>query len=114
MTRRKRSDYGRGHALHVNIRLRKIGEKPTRKEVAAVLDYMISRGKVPKGWEFAIIEWTHVRDASRGWRRGNIRDLRGPLTQALDYLAGHARIGIDQSKSRGNVWEIEIAMETGV
>ena len=104
---RKRSH----HSLNVNIRLRTRGMKPTKANVEEVLETILDRGRVPKGWEFAMIRWTHSRTGTTGWRRGTIQDLHGQFELVIPDLLENLRIGVDRAKSGGDVWEIEIALE---
>jgi hypothetical protein len=104
--RRKKSQ----HALHTNFRLQKIGAKPTRKEVENVFERILDTHRIPKGWKLAAIEWSHTKDGSRGWHEGSMRDL-GQFDQVMEYLLEKMRIGVVRGKSKGDVWEIEIAME---
>lgn len=113
MARRRSSEYRRQsqHALHTNIRLQKIGDKPTKAEVRDVMQSILDRGRVPKGWRFAMIEWTHAKSGTTGWREGSLSDLTGPFELVMNRLISSMRIGIDRAKSGGDVWEIEIATE---
>ncbi len=113
MARISRRDFRRReqHALHTNFRLQKTGAKPTEEEVEDVFERIRDTHRVPKGWKLAAIEWTHAKSGSRGWHTGTMRDL-GQFDYVMEYLLENGmRIGIDRAKSKGNVWEIEIAME---
>jgi hypothetical protein len=113
MARINRRDYKRKksqHALHTNFRLQKIGTKPTRKEVEEVWERIKETHRVPKGWKIAAIEWNHSKSGTRGWIEGSLKDLT-QFDTVMDFLEENMRIGIDRAKSRGEVWEIEIAME---
>jgi hypothetical protein len=101
------------HALHVNIRLQFTGEKPDEETVEDVFNRIHETGRVPKGWKFAIIRWTHSQSGSGGWREGNIRDLtRGQFQYVLqDMIDNGLRIGIVRKRGQADVWEIEIALE---
>lgn len=112
MARLNRRDFRKKsqHALHTNFRLQKIGKKPTREEVETVFERILETHRIPKGWKLAAIEWTHAKGGTRGWREGSIRDL-GQFDYVMDFLLDDMRIGIDRAKSKGEVWEIEIAME---
>lgn len=72
---------------------------------------ILDTGRVPKGWKFSAIEWTHARDGIRGWKEGNLRDLLGPFEEVMQRLIESMRIGIVRAKRGGDVWEIEIATE---
>jgi len=91
--------------------MRKTGIKPTKAEAEDVLISVQEGGRVPKGWEIAVIRWTHAKDASSNWRKGNVKDLRDNFGDVIEYLLENIRIGIDRAKSGGDVWEIEIALE---
>lgn len=124
MARISRRDFKREgqHALNVNVRMRKVGDKPTIEEAEEVLQDIQQGGRVPKGWEIAVIRWTHAKDATSHWRSGDVKDLRQNFGDVIDYLLENitididrakrgVRVGVDRAKSSGDVWEIEIAME---
>lgn len=113
MARISRRDFRKAeqHALNVNVRLRTRGTKPTRAEVRSVLTEIQESGRVPAGWQVAMIRWTHAKSGTGNWRKGNVKDLRDNFGDVIEYLLENMRIGVDRAKSRGDVWEIEIAME---
>lgn len=97
--------------MNVNVRMRKTGPKPTKAEAEGVLISIQDGGKVPKGWEVAVIRWTHAEGGSGNWRKGNVRDLRENFADVWEYLVENLRVGVDRARSGGDVWEIEIALE---
>lgn len=71
--------------LHLKIRLKKNGAKPTRNEVLEVLDYIIDNGDVPAGWEFHAIDWAKPNSEGQG-DVSDVQSFRAVLEVMRDEL----------------------------
>lgn len=84
--------HARNHRVSINIRLRRhksLGGPPTAEEVRDVLQQLLDTGVVPRGWQFAAIEWGRPDTAYAGWRQGRLRDfdaLRDVIQWEIDNL----------------------------
>lgn len=61
---------GANAPIMVNVRLRRHKRfgKPTASEVRAALQFILSTGTVPTGWDFAAVNWRHPQSADKSWR----------------------------------------------
>ncbi len=99
---------GRGHGKAlVNVRLRHKRGKTTVGEARAALRSLIRTGTVPKGWQFAAVEWYHpgprvrrtaeeMREAgvaSGEWTEGDIEDF-DRFRPMLEHLLDSITVGV--------------------
>ena len=115
MARRRSKEYRRKksqHRLHTEIRLRKVGAKPTREEMEEAYEHIRDTQRVPRGWKLAIVEWSHAANASKGWIEGDLSDVFSDMETVLPYLEESLHVGIDRKKSKpeSDIWEILITM----
>lgn len=89
--------HARNHRIAVNIRLRRhksLGGRPTAAELREVLQYMLDTdGRIPRGWQFAAIEWRNPSMASQEWRSGRIADF-SVFREAIEYELNNLRMAI--------------------
>lgn len=91
----------------VNIRLRWRGPgRKTAGEAREALRSILHSHEVPKGWQFAAINWGHPRthealdsarqrlQASDGWTEGNIDDLFEKFEGLIEALEGRIQVGV--------------------
>lgn len=79
--------------IMLNIRIRRRGPKPTREEVVSVLQEILSTETVPRGWQFAAINWRHPNKASQGWRTGRLSDFHS-LAAVIQTALHSARVAV--------------------
>lgn len=93
----KVDDYGRARKksspVMLNIRLRRRVPKgtppPTREEVLEVLQHIVDRREVPRGWSFAFIEWRNPNKRVAEWTEGTITDVEA-FSALLSMVAADA------------------------
>ena len=101
---RKRKQNG---PVLVNVRLRWKGAgRKTAGEAREALRTIQRTHEVPKGWQFAAIEWGHPRThegleaarerlrATDGWTEGNIDDLFEKFGGLFEVLEGKLQVGV--------------------
>lgn len=76
-----------GGPVMVNIRLRKVGGKPTAGEVRRVIQHILDTGgEVPDGWQFAGIDWRNPRRSTSEFVSGTIDDFDAFRAVLLESL----------------------------
>jgi hypothetical protein len=87
--------YGRqasGGAVRVNLRVRRVPPGPlTRADAEGVFAAIVDTGRVPRGFQLAVMDWQNPKKATPRWVSGNVADL--DAFGAVLAMATHGRRG---------------------
>lgn len=95
---------GKASPVQVNIRMRRRGRTvPTRAEVVAALQELLDTGEVPRGWQFAAINWEYPAKGTTQFREGVVDDIEAFRPMIIASM-GVLRLGVVEN---GEVRELE-------